>query len=154
MTAERRVVRDVSRVVLLDAIDDVLLLHGFDPVDPTAGRWWFTRGGGAEDGETREATALREVEEETGLRLDRVVPLVGMRTAVFEFDGRVWEQRERYFAARVQRFAVDDSGWTEGERRSLLGARWWSPEEVRTTSERFFPDNLLELLDAARGALG
>jgi 8-oxo-dGTP pyrophosphatase MutT (NUDIX family) len=150
--ARQRVVRDVSRVVLLDTDGDVLLLHGFDPEDSTAGRWWFTPGGGVEDGETLEAAALRELEEETGLRLDAVAPLPGERTAVFDFDGRVWEQRERYFAARVQRFELDASGWTEGERRSLLGAKWWSVEEMRAASQRFFPDNLLELV-AAAGAL-
>ncbi len=142
-------VRDVARVVLLDLDDAFLLLHGFDPADSSAGEWWFTPGGGLEAGETFEAAAIRELEEETGLHVSTVVPLPGERMARFDFDGRVWEQRERYFAVRVERFALDDSGWTEGERRSLLGARWWSSEELRATSERFFPEGLLGIVAAA-----
>jgi len=148
-----RVVRDVSRVIVLDGDDAVLLLQGFDPADATAGRWWFTPGGGVEGSETRQAAALRELEEETGLRIDSVTRVPGERRAVFEFDGRVWQQHEHYFAARVRRFELDDSGWTEGERRSLLGARWWSAEAIATSSERFFPENLIELVDVARSTL-
>ena len=148
------VVRDVARVIVLDVDDNVLLLHGFDPADATAGQWWFTPGGGVEPGETLELAALRELEEETGLRIETVVLLAGERIAAFDFDGRAWEQRERYFATRVPRFALDESGWTDVERRSLLGAKWWSVGELAATSERVFPDNLLELVSAAARALG
>lgn len=72
----------------------------------------------------------------------------------FDFDGRVWEQRERYFASRADRFALDDSGWTEGERRTLLGSRWWSLDELRVTSEQFFPEGLIDLVATAVRALG
>jgi hypothetical protein len=73
---------------------------------------------------------------------------------VFDFDGRVWEQRERYFTVRVETFELDITGWTEGERRSLLGARWWSLDELGAASEPVFPDTLPELLRAAISVLG
>jgi 8-oxo-dGTP pyrophosphatase MutT (NUDIX family) len=149
-----RIVRDVARVVVLDPDDNVLLLHGFDPADPSAGRWWFTPGGGVEPDETFELAAIRELHEETGLGIATVEPLPAERTAVFDFDGRVWEQRERYFAVRVETFEFDSTGWTEGERRSLLGARWWSLAELGAASERVFPDTLPELLRVAIGVLG
>ena len=148
--AAKHVVRDVARVILLDLDDHVLLLHGFDPADSATGQWWFTPGGGVEAGETLETAALRELWEETGLSIPSVVPLPGERNAEFDFDGRMWRQRERYFAARVPRFALDGSGWTDMERRSLLGARWWSIEELGVTAEQLFPDNLLELVAGAR----
>ncbi|HEU0206939.1 MAG TPA: NUDIX domain-containing protein [Pseudolysinimonas sp.] len=149
-----RIVRDVARVVVLDPDDNVLLLQGFDPADPSAGRWWFTPGGGVEPDETFEQAAIRELQEETGLRVAKVEPLPGQRSAVFDFDGRVWEQQERYFTVRVETFVLDTTGWTEGERRSLLGARWWSPVELGAASVRVFPDTLPELLHAAIGVLG
>ncbi len=58
--ADGPVVRDVARVILLDPDDAILLLHGFDPADASAGDWWFTPGGGLENDEDFEAGAIRE----------------------------------------------------------------------------------------------
>ncbi len=61
--------RDAARVILLDARDRVLLLHGCD-ADQRERTWWFTVGGGIDAGESALDAAVREVLEETGL-LDR-----------------------------------------------------------------------------------
>jgi len=147
------VVRDVARVILVDQHGAILLLNGFDPADPSAGGWWFTPGGGVEAGEDFETAAIRELAEETGYQADCVLPLPGERAARFDFDGRVWEQRERYFAARTERFEPADAGWTSVERRSLLGARWWSLDDLRATTETYFPEALVEIAETALGAL-
>jgi 8-oxo-dGTP pyrophosphatase MutT (NUDIX family) len=152
--AAEPVVRDVARVIVVDQHDAILLLHGFDPADRSAGDWWFTPGGGLEAGEDFVAAAIRELAEETGLRLPAVVPLPGERSTRFDFDGRAWEQRERYFAARTRRFEPGDEGWTEMERRSLIGARWWALEELRATRETFYPESLVDLASIAVRALG
>lgn len=85
MSAERR---KVSRLVLLDPDDRVLLMHGFEPEDP-ASTWWFTPGGGLEGDETREQAALRELAEETGIREVELGPLLWKRMCSFPFDGRL-----------------------------------------------------------------
>jgi hypothetical protein len=54
--------------------------------------------------------------------------------------------------ASVEAFEIERSGWTELERRSVLGARWWTQQELEATTDVVYPENLLEFMRAA-GAL-
>jgi len=93
--------RTAARVVLLDDADRVLLLSGTDPqVDS---RWWITPGGGVETGEDLAGAALRELTEETGLRVadDRLIGPIWHREATFTFTGIDYVQTEYYFVARA-----------------------------------------------------
>ncbi|MDT4989246.1 MAG: hypothetical protein QOI74_3340, partial [Micromonosporaceae bacterium] len=60
--------RRAARVLLLDAAGRLLMLRGHDPARPDH-RYWFTVGGGIDDGETPVGAAVRELFEETGLRI-------------------------------------------------------------------------------------
>lgn len=137
--------RKVSRLVLLDPDDRVLLMHGFEPEDP-ASTWWFTPGGGLEGDETRERAALRELAEETGIRDVELGPLLWKRLCSFPFDGRRWEQDEWYFLARTTQTLTDTSGQTGLERRSVAGLRWWTSAELSATRETVYPTRLAGLL--------
>ncbi|WP_406185108.1 NUDIX hydrolase [Streptomyces sp. NBC_01006] len=137
--------RKVSRVILLDPADRILLLHGFEPDNP-ADHWWFTPGGGLEGGETREQAALRELAEETGITEVDLGPVLWQRYCSFPFDGRRWEQDEWYYLARTTRTRTELSGLTELERRSVSGARWWTSEELLSAHETVYPTRLAELL--------
>ncbi|QES52301.1 DNA mismatch repair protein MutT [Streptomyces venezuelae] len=136
--------RKVSRVILLDPADRILLLHGFEPGDP-ADDWWFTPGGGVEGTETREQAALRELAEETGITQVDLGPVLWHRYCSFPFDGRRWEQDEWYFLARTDRTEITPAGLTELERRSVAGARWWTSEELLSARETVYPTRLAEL---------
>lgn len=142
MTAIRR---RVSRVVLLDPADRILLLNGFDPADPAKGSW-FTPGGGVEEGESLEETALREAAEETGITDVRLGPVLWERTSSFSFDGRRWEQDEWYYLGRTATVGFDTSGQTDLERRSVTSLRWWTCGELLRTRETVYPIRLAELL--------
>jgi 8-oxo-dGTP pyrophosphatase MutT (NUDIX family) len=145
-TPPRPVVRNAARVLLLDPEGRVLLVEGGDPADLAAGTWWFTPGGGMEPGETAEVAALREAFEETGHRVAALHGPVARRSSVFPFDGRLIEQREQFFVARVPAFEPTKEGWTELERRALAGLRWWTLDELRATTETVFPPNLADLV--------
>ncbi|MEU6079817.1 NUDIX hydrolase [Streptomyces sp. NPDC047108] len=138
-------VRRVARVVLLDPDDRILLLHGFEPADP-ASTWWFTPGGGLEDGETREQAARRELAEETGITDVRLGPVLWRRRCSFPFDGRRWDQDEWYYLARTEQTRTETSGQTDLERRSVTGLRWWTYEELSATRETVYPTRLAGLL--------
>ncbi|WP_406429835.1 NUDIX hydrolase [Streptomyces sp. NBC_01589] len=137
--------RKVARVVLLDADDRILLMHGYEPEDPTS-TWWFIPGGGLEGDESREQAALRELAEETGITDVELGPVLWQRICSFPFDGRRWDQDEWYFLARTTETATDLSGLTGLEQRSVTGLRWWTSAELSVARETVYPTRLAELL--------
>jgi 8-oxo-dGTP pyrophosphatase MutT (NUDIX family) len=133
-----------ARVLLVDSRERVLLMRGVDPLDVPAGPWWITPGGGIDLGEGLAEGAARELAEETGLVLP--APALGepvwVRTAEFGFNGRRYRQRETFFLLRVDTHEVDTSGFTELERSTLQGHRWWSLDELSRTEESVHPSRL------------
>jgi 8-oxo-dGTP pyrophosphatase MutT (NUDIX family) len=143
--------RLASRVLLLDGTGRLLLFRGCDPTDASAGEWWFTPGGGRDEGETAQECAVRELREETGLVLpaDAVGEVVHERLTVFPFDGVTYRQSEQYFLVRVDSHDVDTAGFSEVENRFVKAHRWWHPDEIRGTSETYYPEELLDVLSRA-----
>ena len=138
--------RRAGRVLAVHG-DAVLLLRGSDPARPEDGSWWFTVGGGCEDGESTASAARREAFEEAGLVLpDALGPVVLHRTATFDFDGRRYAQTEDFYFCRVDSDAVVTTGWTELERRAMTSHRWWTVAELAATDDVVHPEGLAALL--------
>jgi len=124
----------------------VLLLRGGDPRRPDAGTWWFTPGGGVEEGETPAAAACRELAEETGLEGADLGAVILERATEFEFNRLVYEQVEDYFLVHTTAFSVDTSRWTPIEVATIVEHRWWTQKELERTRDLVCPEDLLELL--------
>ncbi|MGW1406200.1 NUDIX hydrolase [Streptomyces sp. NPDC002403] len=142
--------RWTSRVLLIDGHDRLLLLCGRDPGRDGA-RWWFTVGGGVEEGEDYVRAAMREVREETALSLsaDRIGPVVWTRQTLFGVDGRGFDQYEEYRVARVTAAEVAAMRVETDEAR--YGHRWWTVDELATTRETVRPKGMGGLLPAVLG---
>jgi 8-oxo-dGTP diphosphatase len=143
--------RPSARLLVVDP-DGRLLLFRFDfRRGPLAGRvFWATPGGELDPGESFEAGARRELEEETGLVIDHPGPEIDRREFVMRAPGgdEVWAE-ERYFLVRVDPFTLADAGWTDLEREVMTEHRWWLPSEIEAADETIYPEDLRALLARA-----
>jgi 8-oxo-dGTP pyrophosphatase MutT (NUDIX family) len=139
--------RRAARVLLIDAAERVLLLHGGDPARADQ-HWWFTPGGGLNEGETPALGAARELLEETGLRVDpaELGEPVHHETTEFSYDNRQYRQDQDFFLLRVDSWQVDTTGFDPEEQRTITAHRWWSVAELDTSTEQIFPIGLADLL--------
>jgi 8-oxo-dGTP pyrophosphatase MutT (NUDIX family) len=139
--------RRAARVVLVDGSGRVLMFRGCDPASPES-RYWFTVGGGLDEGETAAEGAVRELREETGLDVgpESIGHPIWHETADFPFDGRWYRQEQDFYAVRVDSWEVSIDGLDAEERRSIDRHHWWSIDELATTREQFYPEELPILL--------
>jgi 8-oxo-dGTP pyrophosphatase MutT (NUDIX family) len=145
--------RRAARVLLVDDERRVLLLTGGDPSAPERGSWWFTPGGGLEPDETPVEAAVRELAEETGLRVEvsALGGVVHQRTTEFRFRGRDYRQSEHYFLLRVPAHEVDTTGPGAVVDPGVTGHRWWPVAELGGTADIVFPADLPDVLDRLLG---
>ena len=142
--------RRTARILLRkDSGEVFLLLTHFDPEVGLPARW-ITPGGGIDAGENEIQAAVRELFEETGLRVSER----DLGEPIGELDG-VWSwadginshsYHDTFFELTVSDFFLDDSSWTEDERRDVLQYRWWTLDELKTTSEPIGPHDLVQFL--------
>jgi 8-oxo-dGTP pyrophosphatase MutT (NUDIX family) len=139
--------RTAARVVLLDPDGAFLLIRSHDPDLPGGPTWWHVPGGGLDAGETCEQAAARELQEEVGVELGEVGPCVGTRTTRFRFGGLDYVQEESFYVVRLAgRVEVVTDAWTDVERRSNLGWRWWTLDELGRSEDTVYPPGLADVV--------
>ncbi len=140
-----------ARFLILNDAGQVLLFRFVHKRGPLAGQdFWATPGGGVEEGETLEQAAVRELAEETGLRRDDLGTEIAHREVVLQLpDGEHAISDERYFVVRVADDVLSWESWTDFEREVMVEHRWWSQQDLQQTEATVWPENLVEMLDAA-----
>ncbi len=130
--------RKAARVLLVDALDRLLLLHASLPDGQGI---WLPPGGGIETGETPEAAAMREVREETGIVLDSPGRCVWTRRSTF--DGL--DQAEWFFLVRLAATPVVRLHANPDAVEALLtrGYQWWTHPEIVAASDTLFVPHTL-----------
>jgi 8-oxo-dGTP pyrophosphatase MutT (NUDIX family)/GNAT superfamily N-acetyltransferase len=143
--------RPAARMLCVDAADNVLLMHWWDPVDGYV--LWEPPGGGIEPGEDPGQTVLREWHEETGLPLpDLVVGPTQVARDVFWGGGRVVSD-EWFFLGRLdEQVEPAPAALTDQEQQELLGCAWVPIGELDSLADPVVPD-LVPILDRLRRGL-
>jgi 8-oxo-dGTP pyrophosphatase MutT (NUDIX family) len=146
----RQVERNVVRVVVLDAANQVLLLQTRDLGNPTFGTSWELPGGGMEPGETHIGAAVRELREETGIEVEpaRVGKPTWRRDVEYTYRGERRLQHELVVMVRLDEVAPDVEGSQRVDFESVdhFGHRWWAVDEIACSDQRFYPRRLPALL--------
>ncbi|MBC2668724.1 NUDIX domain-containing protein [Novosphingobium piscinae] len=138
--------RRAARILLLDPDDRLLLfrycLSGRPP-------FWCGPGGECDPGEDFAAAAVRELWEETGLRLTDCGPERAQRGGEFATLTGEWiRSDERFFLVRADRFTPSYAGHTAVERAAQMSHRWFTRAELAEWPELIFPVDLPALLDS------
>ncbi|MBD8727877.1 NUDIX domain-containing protein [Frigoribacterium sp. CFBP 13707] len=121
--------------------------------DTSGAARWITPGGGVDPGESHEEAAVRELHEETGQVVAEVGPVV--RVDDFEVP---WDAADHthghaeFFVVRLPHFEVVDDDWTDDERVDILESRWFSLDELESTTDPVEPVDLaVTVADVLRG---
>lgn len=138
--------RRTVRVLVQDPAGRVLLFRDSDP--NTGASWWITPGGGIDDGESELDAVVRELAEETGrvVAPGEVHGPLARRHVVHGYSDRIVEQDDAFYAVRTAAFAVATDGYTDEEKVTMLGHRWWRPSDLASSGELIWPAVLPDLL--------
>lgn len=138
--------RLTSRILLFDRDGRVLLFLTKAP-DTSGIARWLTPGGGVDPGENHLHAGIRELFEETGLVVE------GLGEPVWNHDFNVqWDDADHstghaeFYVHVTDAFEPSHANWTPDEQVDVEASRWWTVEELLTTTEPYEPAELPELV--------
>lgn len=142
--------RETARVILCKPNMEIFLLKThFDPEVGLPARW-ITPGGGVDAGETIAQAAIRELDEETGLKIqsEDLGDLILVSEGRWDWgDGKNHHTyADHFYLLKIDDFELDTSGWTQDEHRDVLEHRWWRLSDLKQSGELVGPPGLVDFL--------
>ncbi|WP_433513792.1 NUDIX hydrolase [Nonomuraea sp. CA-143628] len=133
--------RAAVRVIALDDDKRVLLLR----YDENGG-FWATPGGSLDSGEDHTTALHRELREELGIAEGDVQldAQIAERSKAHQVGGQEVLQVERYYLARITADDIDPDRATQPD--TIQAHRWWTLDDLRSTSETIYPLGLSDLI--------
>ena len=144
--------RKSARILLLNKDDDILMVKYeeetlIDPQNPEVKNYWVLPGGGMEVGESFKETAERELKEESGISAEIGRWIWTCRPRLIH-QGELTEHEQHIFLAKIN----DGRVWVSNSSdEPIASIRWWSLDQMKESSELFFPNRLIELTEQILG---
>jgi 8-oxo-dGTP pyrophosphatase MutT (NUDIX family) len=141
--------RVTARVLLVDAQGRLLLMRfRTEHPAPALNHGWLTPGGGVDEGETLAQAAARELGEEIGLTVsaDDLGAAVAYTAGYANLGWATGVFRDDFFFLRVDSPDIDTTRMQALERSHHVGHRWWTLDELASTTETVYPFGLAGLV--------
>ena|GEM_PF-691522 len=141
--------RRAARLLLIDesAGEPRVLMVRETDVRGSGATYWYTPGGGLEEGETFLQAAVRELAEETGhvIAAEDLVGPVIRQVSLVSFAGRETEQHEEFFLARIGDVVGSvERSLTEDEVETMEDLVWRTAAELAAEPLPVWPTVLRE----------
>lgn len=144
MTRHRR----VSRIVVVDEDERILLFYTSTPKLVSPRIRWITPGGGVEDHESHHEGALRELYEETGICVESLIgPVHTMRSSAILASGSEQTSYTEFFVLHTSNFEVSRENWLDYEHDEIKDVGWFTRHEIESGGMAFAPADLPVILN-------
>ena len=142
--------RETARVFLTNQRGELFLINThWDPGTGLPPRW-LTPGGGVDAGESVLAAAVRELFEETGLRIapENLGEIeLSLPFKMVWASGHFETGTAHFYRLNIgDDFTMDNSNWTKDEHRDVIEYRWWNVADLLASDEIVGPPGLTEYL--------